>query len=91
MEIIAIESTAFQTLISNIEKSRKITEDMFNQLKETKNDRYMDAKEVAVYTGFSTQWVKQRSSDIGAFQDGCGLRYLKSNVDAYMQKHSFKK
>lgn len=86
MDVIVIESAAFKAMLHEIE--RKIVDTVTKHV--SPEDRFMTVKEVAEYTRFAPQWVTLRSAEIGAFQKGCGLRFKKSDVDAYMAKHTFK-
>lgn len=90
MEVITMESEAWKALIADIEEAKKLTKAMFDKMNDTAQDRWFSPKDAAEYTGFNIAWIKARSAKIGAFQDGKGLRFKKSNVDKYMEKNSFK-
>lgn len=90
MEVIVIGSEAWKALIFEIEETRKLIQAMFEKMSEAAQDRWLSPKEAAEYTGFKQAWIKQRSAKIGAFQDGMGLRYKRSDIDKYMKENSFK-
>lgn len=90
MEVIVISSEAWKVLIFEIMETRKLTQVMFEKMSEAAADRWLTPKEAGEYVGFKQTWIKARSSKIGAFQDGNGLRFKKSDIDAYMEKNSFK-
>lgn len=90
MEVIVIGSEAWKALIFEIEETRKLTQAMFDKMSDAVQDRWLSPRDAAEYTGFKQSWIKARSAKIGAFQDGMGLRYKRSDIDKYMQKNSFK-
>ena len=90
MEVIVIESAAWKALIFEIEESRKLVKAMFSQMTANSQDKWLSLDEAAKYAGFKPRWIRERSAKIGAFQDGCGLRFKRSDIDAYMLKHYFK-
>lgn len=90
MEVIVIGSEAWKALIFEIEETRKLMQVMFDTMNDAASDRWLSPKEAAEYVGFKPAWIKARSAKIGASQDGCGLRFKRSDIDKYMQKHSFK-
>lgn len=55
------------------------------------DDHWLSPLEAAKYTGFSKQWINAKAAEIGAFKKGTAIRFKKSNIDIYMDKHSFKK
>ena len=91
MEVITIESSTFNAIIHAIEENKKLTERIFQKLEAAKEDKWLSPLEAAEYSGFSKQWINSKAADIGAFKNGTALRFKRSAVDAYMQKHSFKK
>ena len=67
-------------------------EQLIADLKSPDADRLMTVKEVAEYTGFSTQWVTKYKEAIGYSQPpGGDIRFRKSKVDAYFAKHEILK
>lgn len=90
MEVITFESETFKALVSEIQETKKLMQIVFAKMNDATQDRWLDPKEAADYVGFKPAWIKARSAQIGAFQAGCGLRFKKSDVDAYMKKNSFK-
>lgn len=90
MEVITVESGAWKALIADIEEANKCTRAMFAKMNDAVQDRWLSPEEAAEYVGFKPAWIKARSAKIGAFKDGCGLRFKRSDVDAYMKKNSFK-
>jgi len=87
MEVITIESNAYEAMLLEIRKS--IIDTVTKTV--SPDDRWLTPKEVAAYVGFTTAWVKERSAIIGASQDSRGLRYKKSDVEKFMQSRYFKK
>ena len=90
MEVITFESEAYKKLIFNIEQNRRDTATAFKLLADAKSDRYMTPLEVQEFTGFGYAWVYERRNHFGCFTDGKGLRFLRSNVEAYMKANTFK-
>lgn len=90
MEVITVESGAWKSLIADLEETRKLIQAMFDKMSDAAADRWLSPKEAAEYVGFKPAWIKARSHKIGAFKDGCGLRFKRSDIDKYMQKNSFK-
>lgn len=88
MEVITIESSAYKELLQTLTLQRTLFLETVAQLKEAKNDKWMSVSEVLEYTGFSRQWLMARKNDIGFFQDGKDLRFLKSNVIKFMSLRS---
>lgn len=90
MEVIVIESNAFKALVFEIEEAKKLTKAMFDSMNASTQDRWLSPEEAAEYVGFKPAWIKARSAKIGCFKDGCGLRFKRSDIDAYMKANSFK-
>lgn len=90
MDVIVIGSEAWKALIFEIMETRKLVEVMFAKMSDNASDKWLSPKEAAEYVGFKPAWIKARSAKIGASQDGCGLRYKRSNLDKYMESNSFK-
>lgn len=87
MEVIVIESKAFQNLTNTLEAAvTKITE-VIAENEKLKDDHYMSAEQVAAYLGLEKQWVLRRKEEIGAVQFGIVPKFKKSRVDAYCDKH----
>ncbi len=90
MDVIVISSEAWKALIFEIEEAKRIVKAMFEQMSADSQDKWLSPAQAAEYTGFKQAWIKARAAKIGAFQDGCGLRFLRSDIDAYMKSNSFK-
>lgn len=78
MEVITIESQAFKALVNEIVD--QITERF-------KPDSLMTNQQVMDYTGFGPKWLSTRKELIGYIQDGKEIRFRRSHVDAYLNKH----
>lgn len=72
-----------------LEENKRTTAHVLKQLAEAKTDTWLSPEEAAAHVGFNPRWVKDRADKIGAFQDGKGLRFKKSNLDKYMEANSF--
>lgn len=91
MELITFESEAYKAMLFEITQNHKKTDAIIAQLNARSVDKWLSPTEAAEYTGFTPRWIKERSALIGAFQDGKGLRYKRSNLDKYMEANSFKR
>lgn len=85
MEVVVIESKAFQTLTSTLEVAvEKITQ-VIAENQKLKDDRWLTVEEAAAHLGFEKQWVLKRKVELNASQEGMSVKFLKSELDAYMK------
>ena len=88
----AKKSFCFNVMRRKYSRFCGIIEQLIADLKSPDADRLMTVKEVAEYTGFSTQWVTKYKEAIGYSQPpGGDIRFRKSKVDAYFAKHEILK
>lgn len=88
MEVITIESAAYKELLQVISLQMTLFLNLVEELKDTKNEKYLSVEEVCELTGFSKDWVYARKADIGYFSEGKDLKFWKPNVLKYMSQRS---
>jgi len=87
MEVLTIEATAFKRLEGMFEQTLKTVTELAEENKRLKDDRWLDTKEAAEYTGLSEQWFLDRKADIGCSQFGSKvIRFKKSKIEEYFKR-----
>jgi excisionase family DNA binding protein len=89
MEVIVVESDTFKRFEALITSAISKMENIMGENARLKEDRWMNAKEAAEYLGFKPQWIYKRKEELKASQKGTEVRFLKSELDAYMKSTQF--
>jgi excisionase family DNA binding protein len=89
MEVITIESETFKKFQSTLTLALSRIEAILEENAKLKDDRWMNPKQAAEYLGFKAQWVYRRKHELKASQMGTEIRFLKSELDAYMKSSQY--
>ena len=87
MEVITMESSAYQRLIDSIEDLRVTVK---NQL-ENANKTYLTTREVMAMLGKSENWVLLHKDALGHSKSSGTLLFKRKDIDAYIESGYFKK
>lgn len=85
MEVITIESQAYQRLESMFVESQKTIKDLSDQVIASKIG-LLDPKQVAELTGYAEATIRQKKADIGYSTMGKDIKFRIEDVNAWINK-----
>jgi len=87
MEVITMESGAYQNLLEQIESMQcAITNTLAGNL----NKPYLNIRETIEYTGLSRTTLDRHRNEIGFSKPGGVVTFTRKDVDKFMNKYYFK-
>ena len=90
MDVVVIESQAYKQIVEMFETIQKTVIELSKE--NLKNNRLLNIKEAAEYTGFGKAWLMRYKADIGYCQPGVkDLRFYKEDIDAFFLRHKIMK
>lgn len=87
MEVITMETSAYQKLIHSIEELHAVVR---NQI-DNANKPYLTTKEVMVMLGKSENWVLLHKNDLGSSKSSGTLLFKRKDIDAYIEAGYYKR
>lgn len=86
MNVITIEEEAYKNLLEEVKNlvqaAKKMSDEIFIQ-----KHKYLTAAEVGAITGYSSKSIKNRKDEIGYITQGGELKFIRSDVDAWMRRY----
>ena len=92
MEVITLTEPAYKTMMEHITRTAQNSDRLVERIikLELGKDEVMTIEEVADYLKVEYSWVYLRRNRIGYFKEGRVVRFKKSQVDSYFEKHFIK-
>lgn len=86
MDVITIETTAFQTIMAKWDESQQIIREQASQLTNVKLG-LLNAKQVAERTGLHEKTIKLRKAEIGFVTMGKAVMFKPADVEVWINKY----
>lgn len=90
MEVITIESSAFQELQSMFRESCLSNSELRKENKRLKEKKLLSPLEVAEMTGYNEKTIRQKKDEIGFFTVGKEILFKPEALDAWIERNYIK-